>query len=163
MPFPFALFRGLLLRTLIMFSSCRARRFILSFFQVAIGICNITSIVISMLAFVAKTGGRKHLQALSGMRTHQFVFSFRGPRSCVKRPCSVNSPSYVSASCCIVECKADRPVRVLVMYCRRDEEASNTLNLVTFGALWLVNTGTYFQCGARPFHSKTFQQHVALA
>ncbi|OJA11990.1 hypothetical protein AZE42_04750 [Rhizopogon vesiculosus] len=85
MPFTFALFRGLLF--------------------LAIGICNVTSIVISVLAFVAKTGGPFEVLATTSSGLALLIL----------------------------------PIMLMVMYCRRGEEASNTLNLVTFGALCLVN------------------------
>ncbi|KAG1756250.1 uncharacterized protein EDB91DRAFT_3332 [Suillus paluster] len=85
MPFPFALSRGLLL--------------------LAIGICNITSIVIVTLAFVAQTAGPFEVLAATSSSLAVFVF----------------------------------PITLLFLYCRRHGEATNTRNLVTFGALWLAD------------------------
>ncbi|KAG0705208.1 hypothetical protein DFH29DRAFT_304632 [Suillus ampliporus] len=103
MPFPFALSHALLLRTLIMLRSSYTRRLLICFFQVAIGICNIASIVILMLAFVAHTAGPFEVLAATSSSAALLVF----------------------------------PVTLLLLYCRRHGETSNTRNLITFGALWL--------------------------
>ncbi|KAG2747444.1 hypothetical protein P692DRAFT_20737121 [Suillus brevipes Sb2] len=57
MPFPFALSRGLLLCAPIMLCSAHTRHLLIYFFQVAIGICNITSIVILRPVIFAHTAG----------------------------------------------------------------------------------------------------------
>jgi hypothetical protein len=76
MPFPFAPFRELLLRTLTMLCSSRTRRLLMYFFQVAIGICNITSIVILSPVIVAHTAGRKCFQPSFSLHAHRFVLAF---------------------------------------------------------------------------------------
>lgn len=76
MPFPFALSRGLLLRAPIMLCSAHARHLLIYFFQVAIGICNITSIVILRPVIFAHTAGRKCFQPSFSLHANQFVSAF---------------------------------------------------------------------------------------
>ncbi|KAG2146952.1 uncharacterized protein EDB93DRAFT_458554 [Suillus bovinus] len=74
MPFPFALSRGLLLRTLIMFCSSRPIRLLNYFFQVAIAACNVMSIVILRPVIVAHTAGPFELIAFASSIVALLVF-----------------------------------------------------------------------------------------
>ncbi|KAG1754220.1 hypothetical protein EDB19DRAFT_1665324 [Suillus lakei] len=103
-----------------MLCSSHTRYLLICFFQVAIGICNITSIVILRPVIVAHTAGRKCFQPSFSLHAHQFASAFE-----------------VLAAASSILALSVFPISFSFLYFRRHAKASNTRNLITFGALWL--------------------------